>query len=266
MISGVRASSTRIEFDLVDDGEVMPPLHHLRHVVFHIVAQIVEAELVIGAIGDVGGVGLPPLLIVEAVDDDADAHAEEAVDLAHPLGVAAGEVVVDGDDVNALAGERVEIGGEGGDQRLAFAGAHFRDRALVQHEAADQLHVEMALLEGALGRFAHGGEGGGRNVVDRLAVGKSGAELVCLAAQLLVAQRRELRLQRIDGGDLRPIALQAPIIGGAEHLLQNRAEHFRPFRPRASPRPPACRPSRPRGDASRSSSRPRRDASRRPDD
>ena len=58
MISGVRASSTRIEFDFVDDGEDMAALNHVRQVVFHIVAQIVEAEFVVGAVGDVGGVGL----------------------------------------------------------------------------------------------------------------------------------------------------------------------------------------------------------------
>ena len=190
MISGVRASSTRIEFDLVDDGEFMPALHHLRHVVFHVVAQIVEAEFVVGAVGDVGGIGLAALVVVEAVHDHADAHAEEAVDLPHPFGVAAGEIVVDGDDMDALAGERVEIDGERRDQRLAFAGAHLGDRAFVQHHAADQLHVEMALLQRALGRLAHGGEGGNGEIVERLAGGELGAERLGLAAQLLVAQRR----------------------------------------------------------------------------
>jgi hypothetical protein len=81
-----------------------------------------------------------------------------SVDLAHPFGVALGEVVVDGDDVDALAGERVEIDRQRRDQRLAFAGAHFGDRAVVQHHAADQLHVEMAHAEHALGGFANRGE------------------------------------------------------------------------------------------------------------
>ena len=227
--------------DLVDDGEGMAALHHLRHVVFHVVAQIVEAELVVGAVGDVGGVGLAALVVVEAVDDDADGHAEELVDLAHPLGVAAGEIVVDGDDVHALAGERVEIDGERRDQRLAFAGAHLGDRALVQHQAADQLNVEMALLERALGGLAHGGESGRDQIVERLAGGELGAELGGLGAQLIVAQRVELGLQRVDRGDLRPIALQPAVVGRAEDPLhhrvelQRRAEHFRPFQ---------CRPAR----------------------
>ena len=47
--------------DFVDDGEGVAALDHLRHVVFHVVAQIVEAEFVVGAVGDVGGVGLAAL-------------------------------------------------------------------------------------------------------------------------------------------------------------------------------------------------------------
>ena len=43
--------------------------------------------------------------------DDADRDAEDVVDRLHPERVAAGEVVVDGDDVDAVAGERVEEDG-----------------------------------------------------------------------------------------------------------------------------------------------------------
>src|SRR3990167_1983333 len=68
----------------------------------------------------------------EVVLDAADGEAEEAVDGPHPLAVALGEVVVDGDDVHALARERVEISRGGGDQGLAFAGAHLGDGAVVQ--------------------------------------------------------------------------------------------------------------------------------------
>ena len=106
--------------------------------------------------------------------DDADGQPEEPVDAAHPFRVAAGEIVVDGDDVDALAGERVQVDGEGGDERLAFAGLHLGDRALVQHHAADELHVEMALAERSLGGLAHRREGRHENVVERLAFGDPG--------------------------------------------------------------------------------------------
>ena len=165
MISGVRASSIRIEFDLVDDGVDVPALRHVLEPVLHVVAQIVEAELVVGAVSDVGIVLALALLVVEAVHDDADGEPEEFVDLPHPFGVALGEIVVDGDDVNAAAGERVEIDRKGGDQGLAFAGLHFRDAALVQHHAADELNVEVALAERALAGLAHRGERRHQDVV-----------------------------------------------------------------------------------------------------
>ena len=53
--------------------------------VFHVVAQIVEAEFVVGAVGDVGAIGLFALVVVQAMDDAANRQAQEAVDLAHPL-------------------------------------------------------------------------------------------------------------------------------------------------------------------------------------
>ena len=45
--------------------------------------------------------------------------------------------------------------GKRGDQRFAFAGLHFGDLALVQHDSADQLHIEMAHAERAAAGFAH---------------------------------------------------------------------------------------------------------------
>ena len=179
----------------------MPALHVVRELELHVVAQVVEAELVVGAVGDVGGVGDLPLGVVQLVLDDADGHAEEAVDPAHPLGVAAGQVVVDGDDVNALALERVQVGRQRGDERLAFAGLHLGDLALVEHGAADQLHVEVPHVEHAAAGLAHDGEGLGQQVVERLAVGEALAELGGLAAQLLVGERLERGLEGADLAD-----------------------------------------------------------------
>ena len=46
--------------------------------------------------------------VIHIVLDAADGQAKEAINLTHPFGVAFGEIVVDGDDVNAAAGERVQ--------------------------------------------------------------------------------------------------------------------------------------------------------------
>lgn len=203
----------------------MRPLDHVLEPVLHIVAQIIEAVFVVGAVGDVAGIGRLALGIVEAVDDDAGGQAEEAVNLAHPAGVAAGEVVVDGDDVDALAGERVEVDRERRHQRLAFAGLHLGDVALMQHHAADQLDVEMALAERALGGLAHGGEGGHQQVVERLALGELLLELDRAGLERLVGELRDLRLQRVDRADAGLVSLHPPVVGGAEKLAGERADH-----------------------------------------
>ena len=148
--------------DFVDDGEVVAALHVVREVELHVVAEIVEPELVVRAVGDVAGVGDLALGVVQIVLDDADGHAEEPVDPAHPLGVAAGQVVVHRDDVDALAGEGVEVGGQRGDQRLAFAGLHLGDLAAMEDHAADQLDVEMPHVQRAAAGFADHGEGFGQ--------------------------------------------------------------------------------------------------------
>ncbi len=108
----------------VHDGEVVAALHALRQIVLHVVAQIVEAEFVVGAVGDVRGVGGPALHVVQIVNDDADREPQHFVNRPHPLCVATGEVIVHSDDVHALAGERVQIRRQGGDERLAFARLH----------------------------------------------------------------------------------------------------------------------------------------------
>ena len=95
--------------DFVNYRVVVAALHHRRRVEFHVVAQVVEAELVVRAVGDVGVVGLLALHVVHVVLYAADREAEEAIDLAHPLGVAFGQVVVDRDDMHAATGDGVQV-------------------------------------------------------------------------------------------------------------------------------------------------------------
>ena len=135
---------------------------------------------------------------VHVGEDHAHLEAEEAVHPAHPLGVALGQVVVDRDDVHALAGQGVEVGREHAGQRLALTGPHLGDVAQVQRRRAHELDVEVPLAEGALGRLARGGEGFGKQVVERLPVGVPLPELVGHGPQLGVAHRDEVVLDGVD--------------------------------------------------------------------
>ncbi|MNL69315.1 hypothetical protein D3C87_1941630 [compost metagenome] len=85
----------------------MAALDHLGDVEPQIVAEVVEAELVVRAIGDVAAVSLAARAVVHTRKNDADRKAEEAMNPADLLRIAGGEVVVDGDDVNALSRDRI---------------------------------------------------------------------------------------------------------------------------------------------------------------
>ena len=111
----------------VYDGVVKVPLHLLGEVQHHVVPQVVEAELVVGAVGNVGLVCLAAAhgsqiliaLIVgqvlrveeegQLVLDNSYREPQEAVDGAHPLGVALGQVIVDRDQVTPLACQSIEV-------------------------------------------------------------------------------------------------------------------------------------------------------------
>jgi hypothetical protein len=109
---------------------------------FEAVAQEVEAELRGRAVGDVAAVQRVPLLIGHGHLDDADGQSQGVVDRPHRLGVATGQVVIDGGDVDALALQGVEISRQRGAQGLAFARCQFGEAALVHDDAGRQLHVE----------------------------------------------------------------------------------------------------------------------------
>ncbi len=179
---------------LVNNRVVELALHLLREVSHHVVAKIVEAELVVRAVRNVGGVCLSArrgpqhrqVFVLHfrikqvggLVLETSDGQAEVVEYLAHPATVAPGQVVVHGYDVDALALQGVQVRGERGDERLALTGLHLRDVALVQHNAAHDLHVELPLAEGAQGSLANERERFRQDVVELLA-------LLHLLAQLL---------------------------------------------------------------------------------
>ena len=205
---------------LVHDSEVQLPLHHALLVGHHVVPQVVEAELVVGAVGDVRAIGGLALGGVQVVDDQADGEPQEAVDLAHPLALELGQVVVHGDHVHALAGQSIEHRREGGRQGLALAGAHLGDAALVEHDGADQLHVKGPLVQHPHARLAHQRVGLGQQVVQALAALGPLPEPGDLPAHLVVRQLLDLRLQGVDLIDDLPQLLDLALVGGTQHVFQ----------------------------------------------
>ena len=215
----------RIHF--VHDGVVEKALHLLAVAVafgarvgamdeilgteLHVVPQVIESELVVGAVGDVGGVGVAPLLVAQVVLDDPHAEAEELVETTHPFRVAAGEVVVHGHDVDALVRKGVENGRQRRHQGLALAGLHFGDSTPVQNGAPEELHVEMAHSQGAPRSFAANRKHLGHEVLKRLAVVSAGTERSDPVREPPVLKFADCGLESPDLGDQRFEPLQFPV-------------------------------------------------------
>ena len=148
----------------------------------------------------------------------------------HPFGVAAGEVVIDRDELAITARERVQVKGQGGDEGFPFAGRHFRNLLLVEGDAADELDVEMHHLPGlfmvaddggrtaeAAGRVLDDGKGFGEEGVEGLAFGEAGLELGGLAFDGVVGQALVLQFVGVDLFDQRgALAEESPVMAASE--------------------------------------------------
>ena len=128
--------------NLVHDGVVMLALHEVFLGGGHVVAEVVETELVVGTESDVAVICPAALVGVGFVLVDA-IHAEsvELVERAHPFAVSFGQVVVHGNHVHTLACKSVQEHRKGCHKGFTFTGGHFGDFSLMQGDTADELHV-----------------------------------------------------------------------------------------------------------------------------
>ena len=211
--------------DFVDNGVGQFALYALRRRIDHVVTQVVEAEFVVRAVGNVAGESRLFAGMVHLRQVDADAQAEETMQLPHPFGVTISQVVINCDDMHAVTSQRIEVGRQRRDQGLALAGTHFGDFAVMQHHAADQLHVEMTHPQGPLAGLTHHCEGFGQQGVKRLAGRHARLEFIGLGTQRLVRQRANARFQRIDLTDGCRILANQPIVAAAENLFEETGNH-----------------------------------------
>jgi hypothetical protein len=182
---------------LIDNGGVKLAVNLLIGSHGYTVAQEVESDLVLGGIGNVGGIGGPSLSRRHPLLNMRDRETQQAVDAAHPSGVPAGEIVIDGHHVDAATLAREPRDGRRRGQRFALPGLHLGDRAARERERPPQLHVIHVLPQGA--------ERGGRGKGDP--TGKIFG-FRCGGAQLGVTQTRECGSHRVDPFDGRPVAVE----------------------------------------------------------
>ena len=205
--------------NLVDDGEVMATLHALAQGAGHVVAQVVEAELIVRAVGDVGLVCLLALHRRHVRQNRRDRQTQEVVHTTHLLGLHSSQVVVDGDDVDALAEQPLKVGGEKTDEGFALTGLHLGDVALVQGRTAHDLNVEVTLAEYSPGRLTHRREGLRKQPVQVLAVVETLTEVGGLSRQLVVAHGDVVLLDAVDLADNAVESADDLAFTGVQHAI-----------------------------------------------
>ena len=107
---------------------------------YHIVTEVIESEFVVGSVCNIAVISLTSLVIVEAVENTADCESEPAKNLSHFLCLSLSEVVVNGNNVNALAGKCVKVRCNAGNESFTFTCSHFGDSSLMKNDSADELN------------------------------------------------------------------------------------------------------------------------------
>ena len=123
--------------------------------------------------------------------------------------------------MNALACQRVEVSGKGRDECLAFARLHLGDLAAVQHDAADQLHVEVPHVEHPPAGFADHRERLRQQIVERFSRRQPVTEFLRLLAKLDVRQFLDVRFLDVDLGDDRSQLLEVTLVLRADDFCED---------------------------------------------
>ena len=220
-------NQNRVHF--VDDRVVQRTLTAVPGFVLHVVTEVIETEFVIRAVRNISSVsGALHSRILLVRQNHADREAEPLIELPHPLCVTAGEVVVHGHHVHALAGQRVQVNRKRGGQRLALAGAHFSDLAIIQHHTADHLHIEVTHAKHSRRGLTHNSESFRQQVVQRFALLEPVAEFLSLRLQLIIGELLQLRFQLIDLGNAPTVRLHKAVISAAKNFRKNSVKHIVP--------------------------------------
>ena len=204
--------------DLIDNCETQVTQHFVFQRKGQVIAQVVKAELVVCRVGDIAVVGLAFFVLRLATPGYPNRQAKEFVDRAHPVSIALREVLVDCYDMHAVAADRIEIGRQGCDERLAFTGAHLGDVAALQHHATNQLHVERAQTQRAPACFPGYGECLGQEVIQGFTARGALLEFIGLGAQRRIVESLQAFLERVDLVDGSAVLAQQSLVAAAENL------------------------------------------------
>ena len=100
--------------------------------------------------------------------DRRNGQPQGVINRSHPLHVAAGQIVVDRDQMRTAPEQGVEIERQGCHQRLALSRFHLGNTALMKDDTAKELAIKMAHTGDPARDLADGRIGFGQNVVEHI--------------------------------------------------------------------------------------------------
>jgi hypothetical protein len=154
---------------LVHDREVVPALDHLSSGELHVVTEIVESELVVLSVRNIGLIRGATRLLTNTVVHATNREPKEGMNAAHPLSVTSSKVIVHRYNVYTFPRKRVQVGRKGSYESFTLSGSHLGDHLIVKDRTADKLNIEMAHANNAPTRLSNNGERVRKKTVKRLA-------------------------------------------------------------------------------------------------
>ena len=206
---------------LIDDGIVQTAQNQLILVDRHVITQ-----LVVGHIGDIAAIGLLSLLGAHAIQNNAYRQSHEGIDLSHPLRVTLRQIVIDSNNVNALAFQCIQINRQRSYQSLTFTGLHLRDSSLMKNDTTDQLNPERLHIQCSLRTLTDCRKGFRKKIIQRLAFTQALAEFHCFPTELLIRERLHIRPQALNLSDCGLNSAKLTFTVRPENLIGNFCHRF----------------------------------------
>ena len=185
----------------------------------HVVPQVIETKLIVGAVCNVRRISSLLIAMVHLRQNHSNTNTKELVYPPHPFCIPLGEIIVDRNEVNAVACQCIEIYGQSRHQCLTFACSHFGNSAVMQYHASDQLHIEMTHVQNTFAGLAHDREGFRQKSIEGGAGRDALFELFGLCPQLGIGKWRGFAFQRVDCYDRLEILFDQPIVTASEDFL-----------------------------------------------
>ena len=134
----------------------MFPLYLILFIDDHVVTQVVKSQFVVGTVRNITVICRTTLVVGQTVENTADSQAQIPQYLAHFVRLCLCQIVVDCNNVYALACQCIQICSHTGYQCFTFTGFHLGDTSLMQDNGTDDLYRKRFFAQNTVCSFPHG--------------------------------------------------------------------------------------------------------------